>query len=177
MVFIRINTSCNHTIVRTYLSSGCTSNIRWTLTSVHDDRWIVRFSKQFVSYISKRQNKQRPREISQTGEIRREDGYIQGKIEIERKLDDRSVVDETEGRHVPRVNKRECIIHTSTVRLRRSFTSKHLISKLKSKFFGPRLRSKHLRKPLPEYFLNASRLTKDARGSFFYTHCRVIESI
>lgn len=27
-------------------------------------------------------------------------------------------------------------------------------------------------KPLPEYFLNASRLTKDARGSFFYTHCR-----
>lgn len=28
-------------------------------------------------------------------------------------------------------------------------------------------------KPLPEYFLNASRLTKDARGSFFYMHCRL----
>lgn len=27
-------------------------------------------------------------------------------------------------------------------------------------------------KPLPDYFLNASRLTKDARGSFFYMHCR-----
>lgn len=27
-------------------------------------------------------------------------------------------------------------------------------------------------KPLPDYFLNASRLTKDAKGSFFYTHCR-----
>lgn len=27
-------------------------------------------------------------------------------------------------------------------------------------------------KPLPDYFLNASGLTKDAKGSFFYTHCR-----
>lgn len=43
------------------------------------------------------------------------------------------------------------------------------------KIFGPRLRSKHLRKPLPEYFLNASRLTKDARGSFFYIHYRYRE--
>ena len=151
-------TSCDRAIVCTY----CRAAYRTYLLDLVSTLTIDGLDSQNLSFhFSKRKTRRL--------EISRE---TSSSTESERKTRNRKEMkfDANGGVSVSRVckQKREC----NSLPVPAPTIAPQLISKLKSKFFGPRLRSKHLRKPLPEYFLNASRLTKDARGSFFYTHCR-----